>query len=552
MHRNAEDLASGGPWDLLVVGSGGGGLQAATVAASGGARVLLIEQTGHVGGTYAYSAGIVWAPANSFALVDGVVDSLEAARAHITHLSGGRHEPPVLDAYVSRIPGILDALARRGVPLEWVPGIADYYADAPGGLHEGRYVGGPVFEPAMLPAAWRDRIVTSPYYSTVPTSWREVQTWGGYGAIGNWDWELLEARRARGCVGFGMASIGYLLVAALSAGVTIVLDTAMVDLAREDGGVVGATVRHGGREAVVLARLGVILAAGGYDHDAELQRCFDPHPPVRAVTNPGVDGSVVRAAMAAGGVIRNVGGQFLAPVIEPLAPASHDAQDGPRAVPVNKEIGLPGALVVNRRGRRFADDSFYIALARAMATLDRSTLQYENRPAWLIVDGEWMDRYSHRFPMLSPDDERWVCRGETVEALAGRLEIPPPDLEEAIAVFNGDASRGVDLAFGRGTNSYVRTRSDGRVERNPCLRPLQAPYFAVRLDVGSMGTLSGLAVDEHARVQTSAGQAITGLYACGGTMANLVGGEFYNSGLANGLGIAFGAIAAEHAVTRGA
>ncbi|MBP7962921.1 MAG: FAD-binding protein, partial [Caldilineaceae bacterium] len=50
--------------DLLVVGSGGGGMTAALVAKSLGLDVLVIEKTEFYGGSTARSGGALWIPDN--------------------------------------------------------------------------------------------------------------------------------------------------------------------------------------------------------------------------------------------------------------------------------------------------------------------------------------------------------------------------------------------------------------------------------------------------------------------------------------------------------
>lgn len=537
-----DELDSG--YDVIVAGAGGGGLAAAIIAARHGARVLLAEKSALIGGTYAYSAGLIWVVANRFAAADGVADSLESGRRHIAALSGGHHVDEVLDSYLSNAAWAIDGLAAAGVPFEWVPGLADYYAHLPGGLSEGRYLGSPLFRPDDLPdPAWEPLLVRSPYYSSVPVSHVEVQSWGGFGAQSDWDWNLLERRRQEGARGYGMATTGHLLAAALRSRIDIALSTGLDELVRGPGGDVEAVLlRSGGDSRTISVGAGLVLATGGYDSDPELQGRLDPHPPIRAASYPGTDGSGVRAALAAGASHAVTGGQFMAPVILRRTPEGPDGELG--AMPVNKEIGLPGSLVVNGRGHRFADDSYYIALTRAMVRFDHSAMTYANRPAWLIVDGEWLEKYHYRFPMLDPDREDWLVRGDDPRTLAAAIDVDANTLASTIEVFNRDAATGVDSQFGRGSNPYVRTRSDLRSAGNPTMRALSGTLYAIQLDVASMGTLSGLRIGNRAQVLDTRDAPIGRLYASGNTAANQVGGLWYNSGLANGMGLIFGALAA--------
>ena len=60
--------------DLLVLGTGAGGLAAAVTGAAEGLSTLVLEKTELLGGTTAYSAGTCWIPDNRFQRADGVTD----------------------------------------------------------------------------------------------------------------------------------------------------------------------------------------------------------------------------------------------------------------------------------------------------------------------------------------------------------------------------------------------------------------------------------------------------------------------------------------------
>ena len=68
-------------------------------------------------------------------------------------------------------------------------------------------------------------------------------------------------------------------------------------------------------------------------------------------------------------------------------------------------------------------------------------------------------------------------------------------------MFNVHARDGKDPAFGKGTKAYNRFQGDALRAPNPCLKPLEkAPYYAIKLVVGDLGTYAGLATDKHSRV----------------------------------------------------
>jgi 3-oxosteroid 1-dehydrogenase len=536
--------------DLIVVGGGGAGLAAALTAASEGADVLVVERSQKLGGTYAYSSGLVWIAANRWAARDGVQDSIALARGHITGLNGGKSVEPVMDAYLKRGDEALAFLQSKEVPFEWIPGYPDYYAEEEGGLMEGRYLSSPVFDAsAVLPAEWRDRSESSPYYTDVPVSWVEIQRWGGYGRISDWDAELIARRRDHGIVGWGGATAGYLLAACLRAGVTFLLDTMLLAVEQDTGGrVIGTAVSVAGQTRHLRGRCGVVLATGGYDHNPEMQRQFDPHPPAVAFTKPTVDGSGLQAAMNVGASFANVLGQLMSPGYVLPAEGGGDPIVGNVA---GREPSFPGSIVVNGYGRRFADDSFYRALVMGMSRFDAKTCRFDNLPAYLVFDDEWKRTY--RLGYVRPGDvPSWMPRGESPRGLADALGVPGDALERTISGFNLDATAGRDEQFGRGSMAWTRNNGDSRVQPNPCIRPLTGTLYAVELKLCSMGTLSGLAVDEHGRALRSDGSPIDGLYACGQSMAAIVEGYWYNSGTSNGRALIFGYIGAAHAIKKGA
>jgi succinate dehydrogenase/fumarate reductase flavoprotein subunit len=534
--------------DVLVAGGGGAGLAAALSAAGRGADVLIAERSDRLGGTYAYSSGLIWIPANHYAAQDGIEDSVELARHHISHLDGGKSVPAVRDAYLERGDEALRFYESQGVPFEWIPGYPDYYAEQEGGLLEGRYVSSPVFDGATeLPDEWRPRAEFSPYYTDIPVSWREIQSWGGYGRISDWDWDVIEDRKRRGAVGWGGATTGYLLAACLRAGVRFELGARLLAFEQRDGRVVGAKLSIDGDEVEVSAACGVVLATGGYDHNPEMQRQFDPHPPATPFTKPTVDGSGVQAAMNIGGSFASIIGQLMAPVyvIPPETPGEMEIVGNV----AGREPSFPGSLVVNTDGKRFCDDSFYRSIVLAMSHFDPKPCRYPNLPAYLVFDEEWKRTY--RLGYVRPGDvPEWMPRAEDARSLARQLGMSEDGLERTVADFNRAAATGDPGAdeFGRGSMAWARNNGDSRITPNPCNRPLAGTLYAVELKLGTMGTLSGLAVDGEARVLRSDGTPIEGLYACGQSMAGLIEGYWYNSGTPNGRALIFGYIAANHAL----
>ena len=125
----------------MVAGSGAAGMTAALTAAHLGPSVLVIEKTGFFGGSTARSGGGIWAPGNAVLRDAGVTDSPGQARAYLAYVRAtvsrwncGRRcsstARPCSDLVMAMTP----------LRFAWVPGYADYYPEAPGGLASGRSI----------------------------------------------------------------------------------------------------------------------------------------------------------------------------------------------------------------------------------------------------------------------------------------------------------------------------------------------------------------------------------------------------------------------------
>ena len=90
--------------DVLVVGSGAGGLAAAVAAAARGLKVIVAEKAPYVGGTTALSGGFMWVPNNPISKADGIVDSVEEARTYLRHEAGNHFNADCVDSFLATGP----------------------------------------------------------------------------------------------------------------------------------------------------------------------------------------------------------------------------------------------------------------------------------------------------------------------------------------------------------------------------------------------------------------------------------------------------------------
>ena len=123
--------------DLLVFGSGAGGLATAVFAAQRGLRVLLCEKSAQLGGTTATSGGVVWIPCSPQARQAGVADSAEAVRTYLRDEAGALYRDDLVSAYLAHGVPALQALEQAGVPFDLID-MPDYHSAAPGAVARGR------------------------------------------------------------------------------------------------------------------------------------------------------------------------------------------------------------------------------------------------------------------------------------------------------------------------------------------------------------------------------------------------------------------------------
>jgi len=115
--------------DVVVVGSGGAGLTAATVAARHGLDVLLVEKTGYFGGTTALSGGGVWVPGSSLAVQAGIVETPGLASRYVHEVVGPTLRADLLEAFLDAAPRMVDYLHAHTVTRFGLQrGFADWLA----------------------------------------------------------------------------------------------------------------------------------------------------------------------------------------------------------------------------------------------------------------------------------------------------------------------------------------------------------------------------------------------------------------------------------------
>ncbi len=527
-------------------------MTAALAAAHNGLSAVVLEKAPTYGGSTARSGGGVWVPNNRVILRSGVPDTPEAASAYLDHIVGDVVPAELRKTVLDHGPEMLDFVVAN-TPLEftWVKGYSDYYPEAPGGMPCGRSI-----EPKPMPASLigshldtlnrpylaspMDVAVTQADYRWLnlvrrhPRGVLRALRVGGRG--------FLARVRNRRQLAMGQALAGGMRAGLAKAGVPVWLETALVDLETQGDRVTGVRVTRDGKEFVVSARYGVLLASGGFERNEELRKKYQREPigtqwTVGAHENTG-DG--IEAGLRLGAAVDLMDDAWWGPSIV--------LSGGPYFCLAERT--LPGCIMVNAEGKRFVNEAApYVDAVHAM--YGEGDGPAKNFPTWLIADQRYRNRYM--FAGLYPGQPfpgRWYKAGAVVKAstlpeLATQIDVSPEGLTETVEKFNGFAKSGKDEDFRRGESAYDKYYGDPRNRPNPCLAPLQvAPFYAVRIVPGDLGTKGGLRTDTAARVLREDGSVIEGLYAAGNASAAVMGRTYAGPGATIGPAMTFGYLAA--------
>jgi 3-oxosteroid 1-dehydrogenase len=551
--------------DLLIVGSGGGGVVAALATLDAGLEPLVVEKQSVVGGSTGMSGGMVWLPNNPLMQADGIADSYEDGMAYFADVIGdiGAASSPARRAmFLTAGSEMIAFLLRKGVRLVRCPGWSDYYPNHKGGNAAGRAVEGVPFDAAAL-GEWSDRIQPSMAKSygrgfVVKTNeLRSVQYYNrAPRALAVALRVLLRTRlarlRRRELLTNGASLIGQILKILIDDGCgepPVWTNAAVKDLIVDDGRVVGARITRDGSSLNVKAHKGVLLAAGGFGHNADMRRRYSGDQPNEArwsIANAGDTGEVLQTAMRLGAKTDLLDEAWWLPSV-------FIADGGSAAASLGSGRQRPGAIYVDGTGQRFCNESnSYVEVGKAM---------YANKavPCWMVFDEGYVSRYvSGANPLKKrrlPEEliERGaVVRGDTIGELARQIDVPADKLEHTIQRFNEFAVKGLDPDFGRGQSAYNVCLGDPGHRPNAALGPLErAPYYATKVYPADVGTCGGVITNEHAQVLDEQDQVIDGLYATGNITATVMGRTYLGAGGSIAYTMVFGYVAARHAAGRG-
>jgi len=553
--------------DFLVVGSGAGALASAIRAKDLGFDTLIVEKADTYGGSSAMSGGVCWVGNNRYLAKYGIKDSDAEVLDYLKAITKGEVEEKYLIAYRDHSKRMTDYFAEKTrLTFDPLDQYTDYYPEAPGGKMGGRSMEPDPFDGtelgedfALLRRPATSALILGKFMITARIAKRMIML--DFLGLMQMAWMLVryffrapKRKRTGGRDPYltnGNALIARLRMSLKDRNVPLWLGTPAKELVTDDGRVVGAVVERDGKLVRVQAKHGVMLASGGFERNLEMREKYGPSPAstewtAGAETNTG-DG--IAMGQTLGAAVGLMDEAWWTPTTQ-----FPGVKSGWVLV---VEKSLPGGIFINQNGERFTNEAApYIDVVVNMYEDHKKT--GKSVPGWMVFDG----RYRHNYiagPVgpgkAMPDStlprkvrNQMLVKAATIEELAQKLAVPADRLKATISRFNAMSVAGVDEDFGRGTSASDRYYGDDRVSPNPCMAPLdKAPFYAIPLFPGDLGTKGGLRTDVDAKVLREDGSAIGGLYAAGNTSQSMMGRTYPGAGGTIGPAMCFGFLGAESA-----
>ena len=490
-------------YDVVVLGGGGAGLTASITAAQNGAKVILVEKAGSLGG-------------NTLIAGQGfnACDPERQANTEMSEALLGQ-----LKSYLDLDPADFGAFAEV---LETVKGqINDYIAsgsttlfDSPelhmlhtymGGKRTG--LDGTVIEPDLELARTfaTNALDALEWAESIGAQWNDT-TSTILGAM----WP-----RSHGLANGNVITI--LTDAAKSNGVEIVTDTRANELIVENGKVVGvkATTSEGAN-VTLHANSGVVLATGGFSANAPMVVEYNNYWPGLSDTMPSTNAPTITGD----GIVmaKAVGADLVGMGFAQLMPSSH---------PVDGSLfsGIWGSaetqVFVNKEGKRYVNEY------AERDVLSKAALAQTDGIFYIICD----NKIAKNADVAGMEAKGNVVVADTLEELAEKLGIPADTFVETIERYNSFVDAQKDDDFGK---PLFGEKID------------EAPFVATPRSPSLHHTMGGVKIDTNTHVISTEGNVIDGLYAAGEVTGGLHAGNRLGGNAMTDF-LVFGRIAGENA-----
>ena len=557
--------------DVLVAGSGASGFAAALTAAIDGLEVIMVEKAEVFGGTTCFSAGVIWIPSSRQAREAGITDDRDSVLDYLQAEAGNRLDRDKAESFTDNAASVLEWFeANSHLSYMLSPAWSDYHPGQPGASKGGRSLGPRPFDGRTL-GKWFDKLRPPIKTTTIlggmmvgredlPQFFTMTKKLSSATHVSKLFLRYAKDRLSysRGTrLSNGNALIAMLARSAFERGVKLLLKTPMAELTTESGRVSGAVVDAPEGRMTIRARKGVVLACGGFPANDELRARLYEH------VAAGKNHQTLAPAENTGDGMK-LGRMLNVAVVEGQAqpaawvPISLVPQPDGTTIPFPHFIdrGKAGYIAVDKRGRRFINEAMsYHDFVPAMVEACRDDLEVHS---YLICDTTAIRAYGLGAAPPLPGRlgphiaSGYIKQADTLAALAAQCGIDEQGLSRTVALLNEGALKGEDPEFAKGTDPYQRFNGSIGHGPNPCVAAIErAPFYAIRLVPGDIGTFIGMRTDAHARALDTAGQPVSGLYVVGNDAASFMGGTYPGAGITLGPALVFGHLAARHIASGG-
>jgi succinate dehydrogenase/fumarate reductase flavoprotein subunit len=552
--------------DVIVIGSGAAGLSCAITARKRGLDVVVLEKEPVFGGTTALSGGVLWIPMSHHGLKQNPKDRADLVHTYMIEEVGNFYDEAAVQSFIENGPKMVDFFERE-TEMKFVPTLyPDYHPNVPGGADIGRSI---LAQPYDIRGLGKDMarlklpLKTITFMGMMFNSsnadlkhfFRATKSltsfWYVTKRLVNHIKELILYQRAVQ-VTSGNALAARLAKSALDLDIPIFTSTPAQKMLIENDQVIGVQTGGDGAGQNIKARLGVVLACGGFPHDVKrIAHAYShiksggEHLSATPTSNTG-DGVQMAEAIGADAAVRFKDSAAWMPV------SKVDYGKGEvGAFPHLLDRYKPGVIGVLRNGKRFTNESnsyHDVGVAMIQACKDQT-----ETAMWLVCDKEALGKYGLGFVKPAPMPigkfirNGYLLTGSSLAELAQAAGISAVGLEDAVHDYNLGAVEGKDMQFGRGTTAFNRYLADPEQQPNPCDAPiLKGPFYAVKVVMGDLGTFDGIQTSVVGEVKKRDGSVIKGLYAVGNDRASIMGGKYPAAGITHGPNMTFGYVTGNH------
>jgi 3-oxosteroid 1-dehydrogenase len=539
--------------DVVVVGSGGAGLNAAITAAAAGRKVLILERAPLIGGT-TLKSGSYWIPNNPAMRAKGLTDPRDWALKYMARLA----YPSLYDAESPRLgldPLAYDLIAtfydRGSEMISYMDRIGAFTSKIAPGM-------------GQQPTARKD-IGDPDYHADLP------EDKAPYGRSLS-----AETKGTNGKVTLTNSIIDQQAWITKHK-VPILYNQRVVGVfLNSKSQVVGVQVESGNSMRAIRAKRAVVFGSGGFTQDPIKSVNYLRGPIWGGCGVPTNTGDLVDIGLSLGAQFGNMNNAFWVQNI---------VDQAIKFSSVPNEVWIPygdSMIYVNKFGKRFVNEKMvYNERTQSHFHWEATPSEYTQLIQFMIWDSavaqdptQWAFRFGN-VPMPGQKDPS-VISGQTwnelatninarLQSIAGESSISGrvtplvkldesfvKNIPETVSQFNSYAAAGVDPDFGRGTTpiqiAWSGPPRKGNT-KNPTMYPMRTsgPYYALMLGGGTLDTKGGPVINTKAQILHVSGNVIPGLYGCGNCIASPAGQAYWSAGSTVGPGLTYGYIAGQNA-----